>query len=152
MKDSPKKNRSESYGRTKTPWRILVVDNSEDVADSLAMLLNLMGHTVEVAYHGIAALASAEHFLPDIIFTDISMPDMTGLELAHKLRAIPQCRETPLVALTGWSDTEHCETIRQAGFDMHIVKGTGVEPILGLLDDPQHAKLRRSAGPAIEIK
>jgi len=70
-----------------TALRILVVDDHQDCADSLAMLLELSGHVVEQAYDGAAAIVLAHDFNPDIVFLDIAMPEMDGYEVARRLRS-----------------------------------------------------------------
>src|SRR5262249_4533803 len=81
--------------------RILVVDDNEDAANSLATLLRLKDQNVQVAHDGPTALAAAESFGPDVIFLDIGMPAMDGYEVARRLRGQPEGSKALLVALTG---------------------------------------------------
>lgn len=104
------------------PMRVLIVDDNEDAAQSLAMLLELHGHEVQTAHTGQQARAAVEGFHPDIAFLDIGLPDMTGYELAGLLRAQPELAHTRLVALTGWGTAEDRERTRRAGFDTHLTK------------------------------
>ncbi len=102
--------------------RILIVDDNEDAADSLAMLLSHDGHETRVAYSGRHALACVETFSPDVALLDIGLPEMDGYEVAHHLRARPELKSLSLVALTGYGQAEDREATRAAGFDHHLVK------------------------------
>ena len=106
--------------------RILVVDDNKDGAETLAMLLDLSGHTVRVAHDGPQALVAAREFRPEIAFLDIGLPGMSGYELAKRFRADAGLRGTFLVALTGWGSADDKERSRVAGFDFHLTKP--VEP------------------------
>src|SRR5690606_10122911 len=79
---------------------ILVVDDNRDSADSLAMLLRLMGADVRVAYGGKEAIAEAVGQCPVVMFVDIGMPDCDGYEVARRVRQIPECARSVLIALT----------------------------------------------------
>jgi PAS domain S-box-containing protein len=109
------------------PRRVLVVDDGTDAADSLAMLLQLDGQEVYVAYDGPSALVQAEAYPPAIAFLDLGMPRMDGYELARRLREHPALRRMVLVAVTGWGQPEDRQRTREAGFDHHLVKP--VEPV-----------------------
>ncbi|MFL6292336.1 MAG: response regulator [Thermoanaerobaculia bacterium] len=102
--------------------RILVVDDNQDSADSLAVWLRLKGHEVRAAYDGPEALAAAREQRPDLVLLDIGMPGMSGYEVARRLRAHPDTRQTRLVAMTGWGQEEDRRQSREAGFDQHLVK------------------------------
>jgi PAS domain S-box-containing protein len=111
-----------------TRSRILVVDDSEDSASSLAMLLDLMGHRTQTAYDGMEAIRLAQEFRPDVIFLDLGMPGMSGYEVCRQLREQPEGTMMTVIALTGWGQEEDRQRTRQAGFDHHLVKP--VEPHL----------------------
>ncbi len=102
--------------------RILVVDDNQDAADSLAMILELEGHDVATVYTPQAALARVPTFQPDVALLDIGLPGMNGYELARRLRALPGAATIRLIALTGYGQAEDRERSRAAGFDGHIVK------------------------------
>lgn len=106
--------------------RILVVDDNVDAAESLALLLRLEGHDVQVAHDGPAALAAVEAEPPDLVFLDIGMPVMNGYEVARRLRQRPGLENLVLVAMTGWGQEEDQRRSREAGFDYHLIKP--VEP------------------------
>lgn len=106
--------------------RILVVDDNMDAADGLKMLLELNGEQVRAAYDGELALTTARDFRPQVALLDVGMPRMDGYEMARRLRAAPETRETVLVAVTGWAQPEDRKRSSEAGFDHHLVKP--VEP------------------------
>jgi len=101
--------------------RILVVDDYPDAADSMAMLLRLDGYDVDVAVDGTAALQQARVKPPDIVLLDISMPGMSGYEVARQLRAMFQDK-VRLVAITAHGFEEDRQRCLAAGFDLHLVK------------------------------
>ncbi|HEX4591591.1 MAG TPA: response regulator, partial [Gemmataceae bacterium] len=102
--------------------RVLVVDDNVDGADSLARLLRLGGHEVRLAHDGPAALTTAEEFHPDAVILDIGLPDMNGLEVARRLRQMPDTDRMMLVAVTGYGRDEDRVRSLEAGFDYHFVK------------------------------
>ena len=114
--------------------RLLVVDDNEDAATSLAMLLRLQGHEVRVAHDGPAALAIATSYLPSVILLDIGMPGMDGYEVARRLRALPGLGPVVLAALTGWGQQEDRRRTAEAGFDHHFVKPLDAKVLGSLLD------------------
>ncbi|HEX6996898.1 MAG TPA: PAS domain S-box protein [Gammaproteobacteria bacterium] len=101
--------------------RIMVVDDNADGADSLARLLELMGHETVTAYDGAAALALAKSFPADVILLDLGMPGIDGFEVCRRLREQPGPAPT-IVALTGWGREQDLARTKQAGFDAHLVK------------------------------
>jgi PAS domain S-box-containing protein len=102
--------------------RVLVVDDNQDAADSLAMLLELIGQDVRAAYDGPTSLVQAEAFRPAMVFLDIGMPGMDGYEVARRMRSHHALGQVVLVALTGWGQDGDRRRSREAGFDRHLVK------------------------------
>lgn len=102
--------------------RVLVVDDNADSADTLAILVRFMGADVRTANDGRQALAIAGEFRPEIVFLDISLPGMSGYEVAVRLRKSPETCRAMLVAMTGWSRAEDRQRSREAGCDHHLVK------------------------------
>ena len=102
--------------------RILVVDDNCDAADTLAELLEMYGHTVRTAYTGAQATERTLEFKPDIVFLDIGLPDMSGYEVAGKLRQLPMPQPFLLVALTGYGQEHDRQAALQAGFNEHFAK------------------------------
>jgi two-component system CheB/CheR fusion protein len=102
--------------------RILVVDDNIDAAESLACLLRLDGHDVQIAFEGHAAIAKAKEFQPEFAFLDIGMPAMDGYAVAARLREEKGAGNIFLVALTGWGQESDRRRSQEAGFDLHLVK------------------------------
>ena len=103
-------------------YRLLVVDDNEDAAESLAILLRMQGHDVMTAHDGPSALRVADSFRPALVLMDIGMPSMDGYEVARRIRATPELAGTVLVALTGWGQQEDRRRSIESGFDHHVVK------------------------------
>jgi CheY-like chemotaxis protein len=122
-----------------TSFRILVVDDNEDAADSMAVLLRLWGHEVRTAYSGEDALASARDYQPDCMLLDIRMPGMDGYALARRFREDPLLSRSQLVALSAYSSEEHGRRALEAGFDHLLVKPADPMALEGLLTMLQHA-------------
>ena len=109
--------------------RILVVDDNEDAADSLAEVLGELGHCVEAAHDGAEALAKLETFVPEVAFLDIGLPVMDGYELARRIREIPRMSGVRLIAVTGYGQSTDRLYSREAGFTMHLVKPVNLSVI-----------------------
>ncbi|MFD0667464.1 hybrid sensor histidine kinase/response regulator [Ramlibacter sp. MAHUQ-53] len=122
-------------GPAPAPLRILVVDDSEDAADSLALLLRLDGHAVVVARDGPQALAAVAREAPDVVLLDIGLPGMDGYAVARALRTQQAHGKRPpvLVALTGWGASEDRARAQASGFDHHLTKPADLEALRTLL-------------------
>jgi PAS domain S-box-containing protein len=118
---------------TEAPRKILVVDDSQDIVDSMAMLLTLRGHELCTANSGAAALEAAAKFRPEVIVLDIGLPDMDGYEVARRLRGEPWGAQIVLVALTGWGQKQDKEAAAAAGFDHHLTKPLGPNTLADIL-------------------
>ncbi|MFL6673701.1 MAG: ATP-binding protein [Massilia sp.] len=104
------------------PLRVLVVDDNRDAAETLAALLDLLGHTAPVANDGQQALRMMPSFCPHVVFLDIGMPGLSGYEVAAAIRKDPQFDGVKLVALTGWGGADDRARTARAGFDQHLTK------------------------------
>jgi CheY-like chemotaxis protein len=113
--------------------RILVVDDNQDSAESLAFLLELQGHEVRAAFDGPQALDLARSFEPDLVVLDIGLPRMNGYEVALRLREERGTDGLVLIALTGYGQEEDHRRSREAGFDHHLVKPVDLEKLQELL-------------------
>jgi len=113
--------------------RILIVDDSEDGAESLAMLLRLAGHDTYKAHDGQEAITEAERLRPDAVLLDIGLPIMNGYEVCRHIRREPWGKHLTIVALTGWDQEEDRHRSREAGFDAHMVKPVDHDELLKLL-------------------
>ena len=99
-----------------------MVDDNQDSAASMAMLLKLMGNQVRVAHDGVEALRVAESFRPQVILMDVGMPRLNGYEATRRIREQPWAQSVTIVALTGWGQEGDLERSREAGCDGHLVK------------------------------
>lgn len=116
-------NVSDKLTTATTPGhRILVVDDNRDAADTLAILLKLKKHRVQVRYSGREALEAGESLQPDVILLDISMPEMDGYQTARLIRQQPWGQNVLLISLTGYGQQQDKQRSLEAGFDSHLVK------------------------------
>jgi two-component system, chemotaxis family, CheB/CheR fusion protein len=115
------------------PRRVLIVDDNEDAAQSIALLVRSWGHEAVVAFDGPSAIILAEKFKPQTALLDIGMPGMNGYQLARHLRAVPQYASLQLVAMTGFSRDEDRRAALAAGFDAHLIKPVDVDQLEALL-------------------
>jgi PAS domain S-box-containing protein len=102
--------------------RILVVDDNVDSAQSLAMLLNRMGHETQMAYDGLEAVQAAAAFKPQIILLDIGLPKLNGYEAAKKIREQASADGLAIIALSGWGQDRDKQRALESGFDHHLTK------------------------------
>ncbi|MBJ7314053.1 response regulator [Rugamonas sp. CCM 8940] len=114
---------------------VLVVDDNDDAADSLAALLELEGFSVAVAYDGASSVTAAAARRPDVIVMDLGMPGMDGYQAARQIRAAPGGGAILLIALTGWGQSDARRRTVEAGFDHHLIKPVDIEQILRLAGD-----------------
>jgi DNA-binding response OmpR family regulator len=112
-----------------------VVDDNQDAASSLAMHPRILGNDVETAHDGQAALQTFVEFRPSVVLLELGMPDMSGYEVARRLRELPQFQKVSLVALTGWGQEDDRRKTHEAGFDDHMVKPVNVDALQVLLAD-----------------
>jgi CheY-like chemotaxis protein len=113
--------------------RVLVVDDTRASAYVLGKLLEKLGQQVRTAHDAASALESAQREPPDVVISDIAMPNMDGYELARRLRKEPGLEGTVLVALTGYGQDRDKQEAQQAGFDHHLVKPVSVDALYELL-------------------
>jgi CheY-like chemotaxis protein len=111
----------------------LLVEDNVDAADALAMLLELLGHDVQVVHDGLAALEALQRMRPDVMLIDIGLPGIDGFEVARRVRAQANSRSVLLVALTGYGRPDDRERTRAAGFDHHLTKPVQLDALQGLV-------------------
>jgi CheY-like chemotaxis protein len=114
--------------------KVLVVDDNCDAANTLSMLLEMVGYEVRTAFDGIEALAEAGRFFPNVVLLDLGMPRMDGLEACRRLREQPWGAKMAVIALTGWGSESDRRRTTKAGFNQHLVKPVEPDAILGLLN------------------
>jgi PAS domain S-box-containing protein len=119
----------------RTSLRILVVDDSRDGADSLSMMLRIMGNDLRTAYDGREAVAVAQEFRPHVILLDIGLPKLNGYEACRLIRALPESKDALIIAQTGWGQDADRHKTREAGFDDHLVKPIDTVALMKLLAD-----------------
>jgi signal transduction histidine kinase/ActR/RegA family two-component response regulator len=112
--------------------RMLVVDDNADGADSLGLLLEMLGADVRVVYDGHAALEALDTFQPSVVLLDVGMPDLDGYEVARRMRARAGNQLT-IIAITGWGQPDDRARSREAGFDEHLTKPPDLEQLRHLL-------------------
>ncbi|MPW18832.1 response regulator [Paraburkholderia sp. CNPSo 3157] len=109
--------------------RVMVVDDSVDGAESMSILLEMLGHEVRVLYDGAAAIVAASEFRPEVVLLDIGLPGIDGYQVARALRAEPASVNALLIALTGYGQDSDRQRTHDAGFDHHLVKPASLDDI-----------------------
>ena len=115
------------------PRRVLLVDDHIESIVSVGKLLEAYGYEVRMAFNGLQAVSTAVRFRPDVAFIDLSLPMLDGYGVAKQLRAMPETRDATLIALTGWGADDVMTEVRDAGFDLHIVKPLSFDAMLAAL-------------------
>jgi CheY-like chemotaxis protein len=116
-------------------WRVLIIEDNIDAADSLGELLQLRGYETAVAYDGPEGISKARQFLPDAVFCDVGLPGMNGYDVARTLRSDAALDGTCLVALSGYTLPEDLRRAAEAGFAHYLAKPPSIEKIHQLLED-----------------
>ncbi len=132
MSNQLERNSPSRNGAT-APLRILVVDDSADAADSLGLLLSVLGHEVRVVYDGRTAVKTADSFQPQVVFLDLGLPRMDGYEVAKRLREQPALRDVCLIAASGHGREEERRRCFESGFDHFLLKPYEKSELQGLL-------------------
>ncbi|GHA68479.1 hybrid sensor histidine kinase/response regulator [Cognatilysobacter bugurensis] len=122
------------FERAPRALRIVVADDQADAAYSLGLVLEMHGHEVRTALDGLQAQAIADAWQPDAMVLDIGMPGATGDAIASWAREQPWGEQVRLVAVTGWGRPEDRVRLREAGFNVHLVKPVAVDDLLAALD------------------
>jgi CheY-like chemotaxis protein len=113
---------------------VLIVDDNVDSAETLAALVRAWGHEVAIANDGTAGLQLLATFQPESALIDIGLPEMTGYEVARRIRGDPFRHDVHLVAITGYGRDEDRDAARAAGFDAHMTKPVELDRLQRLLD------------------
>jgi signal transduction histidine kinase len=124
---------AESPVASGTHLRILVADDNKDAADTLATLLQIMGHRVRQVGDGEAAVRAVADFNPQVVLLDIGMPKLNGYEACRRIRTQPGGEAMTLVAVTGWGQADDRRRSQQAGFDQHLVKPVDPAVLMDLI-------------------
>ncbi len=115
--------------------RIVLGEDSFDLRQTLALVLEGKGYEVETAANGSEAFEKAQEHRPDIVLLDIGMPRMDGYEVARRIRSEPWGGEMLLIAMTGWGQERDQEMALEAGFDAHLVKPVDLDVLLEALQE-----------------
>ena len=127
MRQDPAMASSSVSGR-----RVLIVDDNSDTGGVFTEIIRGLGHEVAYAKDGAAALELAREFRPEVALLDIGLPEMSGYELARRLRELPGLETLFLVALTGYGREEDRRAAQDAGFNLHLVKPIDAERLQSL--------------------
>jgi CheY-like chemotaxis protein len=131
--------------RLSSDLRVLVVDDNEDAAKSLGILLEMHGARVLVVHDGLTALKVLPEFVPHAVLLDLGMPEMDGCEVARRIRADATFAMLHLLALTGWGNEDCRRMTAEAGFDHHLVKPVDLGYLVSLLAPISPGQGARSA-------
>ncbi len=126
------------------PLRVAIIEDSLDTAESLGLLLDLLGYSVAMAHSGARGVEVVREVKPDVVLCDIGLPEMDGFEVARRLKADPATAGCHLVAITGYDQEEDRRRATEAGFEHHLVKPVDPDRLFELLA----GYARRSEGGA----
>ena len=113
---------------------MLIVEDNRDAAETLRALLELSGHTVEVAYSGLSGVEAAQQFHPHVVLCDLGLPGMDGYQVAAALRRDPTTANARLIALSGYGLEDDLQRSVEAGFNLHLTKPVDVMKLERLLE------------------
>jgi CheY-like chemotaxis protein len=112
---------------------VLIVEDNEDAAQMLAILIEAAGYTVQTAATGRSAVERAGVFHPDVVLVDLGLPDMDGYQTLAALKQLAALEQTRFIALSGRGFPEDIARSQQAGFHFHLVKPSPPDEVLALL-------------------
>jgi CheY-like chemotaxis protein len=124
-------------------FRILIVDDNRDGANSLSLMLKIMGNETKTAYDGQEGVEIASAFLPDIVLMDIGLPKLNGYEACRAIRRTSWGKKVFMIALTGWGQDEDRRRSQEAGFDRHFVKPVDSAALAKLLGELSANSMKR---------
>lgn len=130
-----------------TRFRVLIVDDYPDAAESACVLLSMLGHDCRFATTARQALVEAAHFEPEVAILDIGLPDLSGFDLARELRKMSAGRALYIAAITGWGQPEDRVKAFAAGFDHHVLKPADQRKLTRILELAEQERGITSSGP-----
>jgi two-component system CheB/CheR fusion protein len=126
--------------------RILLVEDYQDVLDLMRLQLEWMGYVVDAAGTAMRALETAQRVRPDVIVSDIKMPDVDGIEFIRRVRRIPALAAVPAIALTGATMDSDIQMARANGFTTHLIKPVEASDLSKAIEQLTARRLYRKAG------
>lgn len=142
-----KRTPEEASRQQRNARTLVIIDDNEDVAQTLADLLEIAGHRVEIALSGRSGVELVRRVRPQFVICDLGLPDLNGFEVARILRQDEELRGTRLIALSGYTQQEDQELAREAGFDSHLAKPPSqddLEALLAVWPTAPHGDKRRA--------
>jgi CheY-like chemotaxis protein len=118
--------------------RVLIVDDNQDTASGMAKLLKVLGHEAAIANDGPAAIEAAQEFQPSYVLLDIGLPGMDGYQVARRLRQHESCKDSVIIAVSGYGQDEDRRRAKEAGIDHHLVKPIDHNALITLLTGSRH--------------
>jgi CheY-like chemotaxis protein len=125
--------------------RVAIIEDNDDIADTLAVWLEHIGHRVWVARSGPTGVELVRAQQPDVVVCDIGLPDMDGVAVCRAVRALSLERQPLMIAVTGWGRQDDLARTAEAGFDHHLVKPVAPEELQRMIE--QHLGSRAQAAP-----
>lgn len=111
----------------------MIVDDNVASAQTLGWMVEVFGHEYKLAHSAAAAMETVREFTPDLVLLDIGMPDVDGYTICRRMKELPALKNTVFAAQTGWSQSEHRQKSKEAGFDHHLVKPVSMETLQGVI-------------------
>jgi two-component system CheB/CheR fusion protein len=124
-------------------WRVLIVEDNVEAAESLAFLLRIDGYNVRIASDGPMALQAAEAEQPDIVLLDIGLPRLDGYEVAKRLRQVKTAARPVVIAVTGYGEREQSLRSYESGIDLHLTKPVDIKELRQFLERYQSVAKHR---------
>jgi hypothetical protein len=117
------------------PLRVLLVDDHDDMLTVMQLMMTQRGYSVATANSGAQALALAPEFAPQVVVSDIGMPEMDGYELMSTLRRADEMKPFKSIALTGYDEPDDHERARQVGYDVQLTKPVDFNSLFNVIDN-----------------
>lgn len=130
----PSRNPAMPVRYTAAPKRVLVVEDNLDAVRALTELVRDIGHRVEYAINGYAALDVARRFLPQVVLLDLGLPGMDGFEVCSRLKHEPSLKQARIIAVTAYAHDEHRVRSKAAGCELHLVKPVSPQTLFDVLE------------------
>jgi CheY-like chemotaxis protein len=119
--------------RSRNPKRVLIVDDNIDTVRSLSLVIRSMGHAVEYAINGYAALTKSKRFLPHVVLLDLGLPGVDGFEVCSRIKNDPQTKDARVIVITGYSQDHYRIRSQASGCEAHLIKPVPMDVIERLL-------------------